>query len=172
MWHVGGLCAMRGGGPIGVLAAYVNFVSVYRPPDLLWGDFNAVLSITKHRNCVGDRRSIVVFWVFLEELGFLDLPASGCKFTWYGGGSKAGRLDCFLISTSWIENFVDLVQHNLPHNISDHVSVLLLSGVVDWGPRPFRFLNCWLEKPSHVKLMGEEWNRISSTASPEGSIYG
>ncbi|KAK8697697.1 hypothetical protein V6N13_113836 [Hibiscus sabdariffa] len=84
------------------------------------GEFNVVLSVAERRNCLGDGRRMVAFKEFFEELGILDLPASGCKFTW------------------------------------------LISGTVDWGPRPFRFLNCWLEKPSHVQLMGKEWDRISS----------
>ncbi|KAK8704033.1 hypothetical protein V6N13_047668 [Hibiscus sabdariffa] len=107
------------------------------------------------------------YWEFTIARGN---AASGCKLTWYGGGSKASQLDRFLVSSSWVEKFVDLVQHNLPRNIFDHSPVRLSSGAVDWGPRPFRFLNCWLEKPSHVKLMGEEWGRITGVVQSPMSI--
>ncbi|KAK8713372.1 hypothetical protein V6N13_148592 [Hibiscus sabdariffa] len=50
------------------------------------------------------------------------------------------------------------------------VDIRLMSGTVDWGLRPFRFLNCWLEKPSHVQLMGKERDRISSMAKSSISI--
>ncbi|KAK8582297.1 hypothetical protein V6N13_032053 [Hibiscus sabdariffa] len=101
---------------------------------------------------------------FVEEAGLLDLPASGCKYTWHGSDSKASCLDRFLVSVPWIKKFMDLVQHNLPRSILDHSPVRLSSGVTDWGPRPFRFLNCWLEKSAHVRLMGAEWRRILEEA--------
>ncbi|KAK8595379.1 hypothetical protein V6N13_016752 [Hibiscus sabdariffa] len=128
------------------------------------GDFNSVLSLEERRNCLGNRRGMVVFLDFVEVARLLDLPASGCKYTWHGRESKASRLDRFLVLVPWTEKFVDLVQHNLPRSISDHSSVRLSSGVTDWGPRPFRFLNCWLEKSAHVRLMGAEWRRISEEA--------
>ncbi|KAK8631545.1 hypothetical protein V6N13_028328 [Hibiscus sabdariffa] len=31
----------------------------------------------------------------------------------------------------------------------------------DWGPRPFRFLNCWMDQQKHVHDMELEWARIS-----------
>ncbi|KAK8595382.1 hypothetical protein V6N13_016755 [Hibiscus sabdariffa] len=128
------------------------------------GDFNSVLSVEERRYCLGNRRGMVVFLDFVEVARLLDLPASGCKYTWHGSESKASRLDRFLVSVPWIEKFVDLVQHNLPPSISDHSLVRLSSGVTDWGPRPFHFLNCWLEMSAHVRLMGAEWRRISEEA--------
>ncbi|KAK8661415.1 hypothetical protein V6N13_091020 [Hibiscus sabdariffa] len=124
------------------------------------GGFNSVLSLEERRNCVGNRRGMSAFVDFVEEVGLLDLLASGCKYTWHGIESKASRLDRFLVLLPWIENFVDLVQHNLPRSISDHSPMRLSSGVTDWGPRPFCFLNCWLDKSAHVRLMGAEWRRI------------
>ncbi|KAK8595392.1 hypothetical protein V6N13_016765 [Hibiscus sabdariffa] len=106
-----------------------------------------------------------------NSAGLLDLPASGCKYTWHGSESKASRLDRFLVLVLWIEKFMDLVQHNLPRSISNHSSVRLSSGVTNWGPRPFRFLNCWLEKSAHVRLIGAEWSCISEEArSPVSSM--
>ncbi|KAK8685347.1 hypothetical protein V6N13_041350 [Hibiscus sabdariffa] len=41
----------------------------------------------------------------------------------------------------------------------------LSSDVADWGLKPFRFLNCWLEIRGHVRTMEAEWNRITNSAS-------
>ncbi|KAK8677347.1 hypothetical protein V6N13_142891 [Hibiscus sabdariffa] len=71
---------------------------------------------------------------------------------------------------SFVEEFCGLEQFILKHRVSDHAPVRLSSGVVDWGPRPFRFLNCWLEKRGHVKLMESEWRRISEEVSMPVSI--
>ncbi|KAL4326071.1 hypothetical protein GQ457_11G031760 [Hibiscus cannabinus] len=128
------------------------------------GDFNAVLSLDKRRHCVGDLRNMTGFRSFVEEAGLLDIPAAGKVFTWYGAGSKASRLDRFLVSPLWVEKFRGLEQFILNRGVSDHASVRLSSGECDWGPRLFRFLNCWLEKKGHVRLMESEWRRIGEAA--------
>ncbi|KAL4369087.1 hypothetical protein GQ457_05G024400 [Hibiscus cannabinus] len=46
----------------------------------------------------------------------------------------------------------------------------LSSGECDWGPRPFRFLNCWIEKKGHVRLMESEWRRIGEAAGSPVNI--
>ncbi|KAK8639912.1 hypothetical protein V6N13_138278 [Hibiscus sabdariffa] len=40
----------------------------------------------------------------------------------------------------------------------------LSSDMADWGPRPFRFLNCWLERHGHVRIMEAEWCQITDSA--------
>ncbi|KAK8652030.1 hypothetical protein V6N13_141600 [Hibiscus sabdariffa] len=107
------------------------------------GDFNIVLSLEESRHCVGDKRGMVGFASFVEEVGLLDLSALGKVFTWFGVGLK----------------FI------LHRGVSDHAPVRLSSVVVDLGPWPFHFLNCWLEKMGHVQLIESEWRRISSEAS-------
>ncbi|KAK8578579.1 hypothetical protein V6N13_100412 [Hibiscus sabdariffa] len=64
-------------------------------------------------------------------------------------------------------NFISFVEEAglLDIPASDQARVRLSSGVVDCGPRLFRFLNCWLEKRGHVKLMELEWCRISTESS-------
>ncbi|KAK8573835.1 hypothetical protein V6N13_096766 [Hibiscus sabdariffa] len=104
------------------------------------------------------------FVSFVEEAGLLDLPASGKAFTWFGTGLRVSPLDCFLVSPPWVEQFHGLEQFILQRGISDHAPVWLSSGVVDWGPRPFRFLNCWLEIRGHVKLMETKWCQMSAEA--------
>ncbi|KAK8690845.1 hypothetical protein V6N13_074371 [Hibiscus sabdariffa] len=54
--------------------------------------------------------------------------------------------------------------------VSDHAPIRLRSGYVDWGPKSFRFLNCWLEKRGHVKLMEKEWCRIGEESDSVLSI--
>ncbi|KAK8650313.1 hypothetical protein V6N13_139958 [Hibiscus sabdariffa] len=115
------------------------------------GDFNAVFLLAERRNCLGDRRGMAAFLEFVEEVGLLDLSASGCKFSWYGGDSKVIHLDRFLVSASWIEKFV--VQHNLSHSVSDHLPVRLSSSVFDWGPRPFRSVDLQIEVTKEFSMI-------------------
>ncbi|KAK8650232.1 hypothetical protein V6N13_139878 [Hibiscus sabdariffa] len=139
----------------------VTVISALDVPVCCGGDFNVVLSLEERRHCVGDKRGMAGFGSFVEEVGLLDLPTSGKTFTWFRTGSKASQLDRFLVSPTWIENFRGLEQFVLQCGVSDHAPVCLSSGVVEWDPKPFQFLNCWLEKRGHVKLMELEWHRIS-----------
>ncbi|KAK8682807.1 hypothetical protein V6N13_055180 [Hibiscus sabdariffa] len=110
------------------------------------------------------------FVSFVEEVGLLDLPAAGKVFVWFRAGLKTSRLYRFLVLPGCVEQFCGSEQFILQRGVSDHVPLRLSSSVVDWGPRPFRFLNCWLEKRGHVKLMESEWHRISEEASTSLSI--
>ncbi|KAK8691014.1 hypothetical protein V6N13_074535 [Hibiscus sabdariffa] len=125
-------------------------------PCCLGGDFNEVTNYVERRGCVGDRGGMLEFVGFIHDGGFVDMPAAGKVFTWYGSKAKGCRLDRFLVSTDWLDRFEGLEQRNLLRNVSDHDPVRLSCGVVNWGPRPFRFLNAWLERKGHIK-----WNRES-----------
>lgn len=42
-------------------------------------------------------------------------------------------------------------------DISDHCPIWLVSSNANWGPKPFRFNNCWLEHKDIVKLVSDCW---------------
>ncbi|KAK9042964.1 hypothetical protein V6N11_071317 [Hibiscus sabdariffa] len=84
-------------------------------------------------------------------LGALRSLAEGRFFTWYGSGSKGSQVDQFLVFAEWLDHFDGLEQRNLPHSVSDHDPVRLSYGEVNWGSRPFCFLNVWLE---HKGMLG------------------
>ncbi|KAK9045904.1 hypothetical protein V6N11_051807 [Hibiscus sabdariffa] len=132
-------------------------------PCCLGGDFNEVTNYVECRGCVGDQGGMLEFVGFIHDGGFVDMPPAGKVFTWYGSKAKGCRLDRFLVSTDWLDQFEGLEQCNLLRNVSDHDPVRLSCGVVNWGPRPFRFLNAWLERKGHIKVMGDEWRRISES---------
>ncbi|KAK8695639.1 hypothetical protein V6N13_000790 [Hibiscus sabdariffa] len=50
------------------------------------GDFNAVLSLEERRHCVGDKRDMVGFVAFVEEVGLLDLRVY-MVWGWFEGES-------------------------------------------------------------------------------------
>ena len=47
----------------------------------------------------------------------------------------------FLIKLIWFFYFVKFLIFLI--NFSDHCPILLISKNVDWGPKPFRMLDCW-----------------------------
>ncbi|KAK3172175.1 hypothetical protein Dsin_033156 [Dipteronia sinensis] len=68
-------------------------------------------------------------------------------FTWSNNredGSWA-RLDRFLCSLMFLSWFPYIFQKGLSRGVSDHNPILLGQSVPDWGPKPFRIQNEWLD---------------------------
>ena len=77
----------------------------------------------------------------------VDLPLQGGSFTWSGGlyNQAWARLDRFLVSPSWLDQFSDVIQKRLPRPISDHFPILIEGGGIRRGPSSFRFENMWFK---------------------------
>lgn len=67
------------------------------------------------------------------------------------------RLDRFLVSNSWLNSWVDLSQWGLPRSVSDHCPVVLRKRVCNWGPKPFRLLDCWRGLPGYREFVTSTW---------------
>lgn len=82
------------------------------------------------------------------------------KFTRRNSLSK-NRIDRALVSFQWLQDFPNLCLVGLPRGPSDHNPILLISELaLDWGPKPFPFLDAWWSWPGFVKLMESFWNEI------------
>ncbi|KAK3205564.1 hypothetical protein Dsin_019610 [Dipteronia sinensis] len=65
-------------------------------------------------------------------------------------------------------NVIDLplqVQKGLGRSLSDHNPVILGELMVDWGPKPFRFLNVWLEDKKFMECVRKKWVSCSRGVS-------
>ncbi|GKV17381.1 hypothetical protein SLEP1_g27896 [Rubroshorea leprosula] len=151
----------------GVANTPVYIINIYSPCDLagkraLWaalkililenggnwclmGDFNAVRNEQEWRGG-SIRRDMPEFDQFISECGLVDLPLIGRKFTWHQtNGAAMSRLDRFLLSEEWCLNWEDVKQWGLNCSYSDHCPIVLKNQIINWGPKPFRFFDAWLE---------------------------
>ncbi|XP_068491904.1 uncharacterized protein [Phaseolus vulgaris] len=88
----------------------------------------------------------------------VDIPCIGRKYTWYRPNGKAkSRLDRFLITFEWLQHWPGCKQYVIDRQISDHCALLLKSKVVDWGPKPFRFLDIWQENKEFEHFIKSKW---------------
>ena len=88
----------------------------------------------------------------------MELPWLGRKFTWFRpNGTSRSKLDRFLLSPEWLERWPASIQSTLPRNFSYHYPILLRSTSVDWGPKPFRILDCWLLDKSFKETVINCW---------------
>jgi len=98
------------------------------------------------------------FHNFINYSALADLPLRGGDFTWSrsGGDAVCSRLDRFLVSLDWEEQFLDSVQSRLIGPLSDHFSLSLESTKLVRGKAPFKFENMWLKAEGFSDLI-EKW---------------
>ncbi|KAJ9683534.1 hypothetical protein PVL29_019210 [Vitis rotundifolia] len=103
----------------------------------------------------------------VNELGLVDLPLQGGDCTWNGGHNNQtwARLDRFLVSPSWIDQFSGINQCRLPRPVSDHFPIMLVGGGIRRGPTPFRFENMWLKAEGFKELVRSWWQGIDVRGS-------
>ncbi|XP_058776002.1 uncharacterized protein LOC131650307 [Vicia villosa] len=176
LWKKGSLCAnysFSGYGYVGINATRdgvcFNLVNMYAPCNMvlrrrLWaglidrrlksgnekwclgGDFNEITSRVERLGFGGgfNLRGMKEFREFIESMGVVDIPCVG-KFSWFKDNGKAmSRIDRFLVSESLIDDWGVLDQRI----------------VVDWGPKPFRFNNAWINHKDFKEFICNEWAKL------------
>ncbi|GKU89448.1 hypothetical protein SLEP1_g3583 [Rubroshorea leprosula] len=124
----------------------------------LSGDYNSVRRVEERAGCHGVSREMKEFDEFILRSELIDLPLVGRKFTWYNSnGKQMSRIDRFLVSEDWIAKWSDIKQWGLRRTVSDHCPILLKNEKVDWGPKPFKFFDSWLEQPGCKELVTNSW---------------
>jgi exonuclease III len=84
---------------------------------------------------------------FIFEQGLMDIPLVGGKFSWSNNRDDQcwSRIDRFLFSLDWEEQFLDVVQRRLPRLLSDHFPLMLDCGVSTRSGGYFKFEKMWLK---------------------------
>lgn len=133
----------------------------FKHPCIVGGDFNTIRCRSERSNCRGLVQGSWEFNNFISSCNLVDLPLLGMKFTWFGPEKKCSRLDRVLLDEFWLIHFKDLKQMGLKRFISDHIPLLLANDSVDWGPKPFKFINMWLKEKEFVEVIEKEWEGMS-----------
>lgn len=124
------------------------------------GDFNAVTSVDERKGIGGthNSREISGFNHFISEMDLVDIPVLGKRYTWFSGdGIAKSRLDRFLLTEDVITKWNVAAQWVGDRDISDHCPIWLDCAVYDWGPKPFRFNNCWIQHNEFKAFVAEYW---------------
>lgn len=128
----------------------------------LLGDFNVVRSADERFGCNHSHALSDAFNSFLNSCGLADIPILNSTFTWFGPFPKKGRLDRALVSPAWFMSG-DWGIQALCRKLSDHKPLLLKTSTQDWGPRPFKFFNCWLEDDTLAHTLRTSWKSSQSS---------
>ncbi len=89
---------------------------------------------------------------FIFSFGLVDSPLEGGQFTWSNSREEKAmsRIDRFLYTTTWEDQFPPIIQRRLPQLLSDHFPLMLECGQIQQGKRPFHFENIWLKAEGFV----------------------
>ncbi|RVW77597.1 LINE-1 reverse transcriptase-like [Vitis vinifera] len=157
------------------------FTGVYGPfnkkdRECLWEELGAVRGLWGDPWCVGGDFNVTLaqgersrqgrvtpamrrFAQVMDDLELIDLPLRGGSFTWSGGlyNQAWARLDRFLVSPRWLDQFSNVTQKRLSRPISDHFPITIEGGGKRRGPSPFKFENMWLRVEGFKDLLRSWW---------------
>ncbi|GKB92256.1 putative RNA-directed DNA polymerase, partial [Tanacetum coccineum] len=135
---------------------------------IIFGDFN-VVRLPDER--LGSRLNIGeanVFNDFIYRCGLFDFPLGGRKFTRFDReGSKASKLDRFLVNQHFFDHWNDASVTVLPRLLSDHSPILLKVGSPNFGPKPFKVFDKWLKVDEFHNLVASSWNNAYTSRPPD-----
>ena len=140
---------------------------IWEGPWCLGGDFNITLAQCERSKQGRITSAMRRFAEVVDELGLVDLQLHGGAFTWSGGmkSLSRARLDRFLVSPYWLDQFGRVSQRRLPRPTSDHFPILLEGGSLRRGPAPFRFENMWFKVEGFKDLIRNWWRGIEVSGS-------
>ncbi|XP_071740489.1 uncharacterized protein [Rutidosis leptorrhynchoides] len=139
--------------------------------DVEWvigGDFNEVRSQDERQNCNFVERRAKIFNNIIEENHLIEAPLLGRRFTRIiDDGVKFSKLDRFLVSESFIDTWGDVSIIDLDRNTCDHCPILLGDKNINFGPKPFKVFDTWLENEDVEPIIIEAWNKEVTSKNPD-----
>ncbi|XP_011079174.1 uncharacterized protein LOC105162752 [Sesamum indicum] len=133
-------------------------------PWLIMGDFNYVKSPEeKQLGVTPTWYELKDFVDYCAALGLLDVPTTGCYYTWYSNNESNPmwcKLDRVLYNNEWLEAGLHCGAHfNPPGCLSDHSpGIVTIFDHTPTKPKPFRFFNMWAEHPDFLSTVEQRWN--------------
>ncbi|OMO53991.1 reverse transcriptase [Corchorus capsularis] len=145
----------------------------YNFPWVLGGEFNVTRSPEEKRGATRNVNAMLDFSEFIDNAELVDLPMLGGKFTWSSKRDtpSMSRLDRVLFDVCFLNLFSCLHQRCLPRSLSDHNPVIVESSEVDWGPKPFKFCNHWLDHCSFKDLVNNSWHSLPYELEAGSAIW-
>ncbi|GJX28014.1 RNA-directed DNA polymerase, eukaryota [Tanacetum coccineum] len=123
---------------IALWSSLSNLISNWDAGLMIMGDFNEVIEAGERHGSNFNSRQVDIFNEFISNSSLIDIPLGGFNFTWTDKwGSKMSKLDRFLISDRFHEDFPNVNGVILEKGIPDHRPILLKDLEVDYGPTPF-----------------------------------
>ncbi|WMV29117.1 hypothetical protein MTR67_022502 [Solanum verrucosum] len=148
--------------------------SLCEGPWVVGGDFNVIRYPAERSNCSRINGTMTEFSECIEELELVDPPLFGGSYTWRRGEGHqtASRIDRFLYSSQWEEQFTFIKQSTMPKLGSDHNPILLTFGNLNFKKSYFKFKNWWMRVEGFKEEVKLWWQSFVITVTPEPKEWG
>lgn len=140
----------------------------------LGGDFNEVSNKYERlrKGRYHNRRDMEEFRGFIDDLGLVDVPCVGGKFTWYkSNGKTMNRPDRFFLSRNLIDVWEVVNQRVGCRDILNHTPIWLKTMKLDWGPKAFRVNNTWFNHEGFKSFIRDEWAKFEVVERGDYVLY-
>ncbi|XP_077232357.1 uncharacterized protein LOC143869093 [Tasmannia lanceolata] len=140
-----------------------KLASSNQTPWIVLGDFNAVRSQEERYGYPPNIVQMEEFNSCLTNSALTDLRSVGLNLTWNNKGKlgnlKMAKLDRSLVNEEWLHSFPNSYTEFIASGISDHSPFIVsCSNHNSPGPRPFKFMDMWLDDLSLYPIVERAWN--------------
>jgi hypothetical protein len=141
------------------LASLSALAPSFPGPWLLAGNFNLVRSQLDKDTAVSNSSLIAAFNDKINEVALLELPLTGCRFTWTSkrDDPTLARLDRVFHNVPFGSLFPSSSLRGLPRPTSDHTPLLATLSTEIPKPNNFRFENAWLLNSTFLPTVLPAW---------------
>ncbi|GKB77670.1 transposon TX1, partial [Tanacetum coccineum] len=134
----------------------------------IFGDLNVVRCNEDRLNCQVNIKESIEFNDFINDMRLLEIPMGGRKFTRVSDdGINFSKLDRFLLNDEFNNLLGNLSVIALDRKLSDHCPIVLKDVDLDFGPKPFRVFNVWMEEPDFYRVVEEAWKKEVKSFRPD-----
>jgi len=93
-----------------------------------------------------------------------DLAWKGCRYTWTNkqefGLRIFSRIDHVLVSSLWLDTFLNSEAHFLAEDISDHShGLVIFFKLQHLGPKPFKHFDMWRTAEQFLDIVQSIWKK-------------
>lgn len=121
-------------------------------PVCIMRDFNSAREDSDRINYQHNSVDSQVFNDFINNSDLIHIETQSPHYTWFGPNNKMIKLDWIFTNKSWF-NLHSLEAKLLNRKNSYHKPIRLVATNINWGPKPFKFYNSWLQEQSLKEML-------------------
>ncbi|GJV60786.1 zf-CCHC domain-containing protein [Tanacetum coccineum] len=126
----------------------------------IFGDLNVVRSSEDRLNSQVNIKEMCEFNEFINDARLMEILIGGRRFTKVSdAGMKLSKLDRFLLNDDFYSIWGNLSIIALDHKLSDHCPIVLKDVDLDFGPKPIRIFNIWMDESDFRHVTEEAWKK-------------
>ncbi|GJV86771.1 retrovirus-related pol polyprotein from transposon TNT 1-94 [Tanacetum coccineum] len=134
----------------------------------IFEDFNVIKRPDDRLNSQVNIKEMDDFNDLVNVSRLIEVPMGGQKFTRVSDdGRKFSKLDRFLLNDKFKEQWVNLAVVAIDQKLSDHCPIVLKDMDLDFGPKPFRFFDTWLEEKDIGQVVAGAWEKEVRSSRPD-----